>query len=118
MAEKELLAYLVAYNLIRCLMAQAVAQAGVEMDRLSFKGTVDAVRQYTPAIHKARSKAQRHSLCHELLQTIIRDLVPLRPHRQEPRAVKRRPKAYQLLNKPRHLFHEVPHRCRYYKKTS
>ncbi len=118
MAEKELLAYLVAYNLIRCLMAQAVAQAGVQMDRLSFKGTVDAVRQYTPAIHKARSKAQRQSLCHELLQTIIRDLVPLRPHRQEPRAVKRRPKAYQLLNKPRHLFHEVPHRCRYTKKTS
>jgi len=37
MAEKELLAYLVAYNMIRCLMAQAVAQAGVEMDRLSFK---------------------------------------------------------------------------------
>ena len=118
MAEKELLAYLVAYNLIRCLMAQAVAQAGVQMDRLSFKGTVDAVRQYTPAIHKARSKAQRQSLCHEFLQTIIRDLVPLRPHRQEPRAVKRRPKAYQLLNKPRHLFQEVPHRCRYYKKTS
>ncbi len=117
MAEKELLAYLVAYNLIRCLMAQAVAQAGVQMDRLSFKGTVDAVRQYTPAIHKARSKAQRQSLCHELLQTIIRDLVPLRPHRQEPRAVKRRPKAYQLLNKPRHLFQEVPHRCRYYKKN-
>jgi hypothetical protein len=117
MAEKELLAYLVAYNLIRCLMAQAVAQAGVQMDRLSFKGTVDAVRQYTPAIHKARSKAQRQSLCNELLQTIIRDLVPLRPHRQEPRAVKRRPKAYQLLNKPRHLFQEVPHRCRYYNKN-
>ena len=118
MAEKELLAYLVAYNLIRCLMAQAVAEAGVQMDRLSFKGTVDAVRQYTPAIHKARSKAQRQFLCHELLQTIIRDLVPLRPHRQEPRAVKRRPKAYQLLNKPRHLFQEVPHRCRYRKTQS
>jgi hypothetical protein len=117
MAEKELLAYLVAYNMIRCLMAQAVAQAGVEMDRLSFKGTVDAVRQYTPVIHKARSKAQRQSLCHELLQTIIRDLVPLRPHRQEPRAVKRRPKAYQLLNKPRHLFQEVSHRSRYRKSA-
>jgi hypothetical protein len=117
MAEKELLAYLVAYNMIRCLMAQAVAQAGVEMDRLSFKGTVDAVRQYTPAIHKARSKAQRQQICDELLRTIVRDLVPLRPHRQEPRAVKRRPKAYQLLNKPRHKFREVSHRCRYYNKT-
>ena len=115
MAEKELLAYLVAHNMIRCLMAQAVAQAGVEMDRLSFKGTVDAVRQFTPAIHKARSKAQRQQLCDQLLRTIVRDLVPLRPHRQEPRAVKRRPKAYQLLHKPRHNFSEVSHRCRYRK---
>jgi len=116
MAEKELLAYLVAYNMIRCLMAQAVAQAGVQMDRLSFKGTVDAVRQFTPAIHKARGKVQRGHICQELLRTIIRDLVPLRPNRQEPRAVKRRPKAYQLLNKPRHQFREVSHRCRYHKK--
>jgi hypothetical protein len=115
MAEKELLAYLVAHNMIRCLMAQAVAQAGVQMDRLSFKGTVDAVRQFTPAIHKARSKAKRQELCDELLRTIVRDLAPLRPHRQEPRAVKRRPKAYQLLNKPRHKFREVSHRCRYRK---
>ena len=115
MAEKELLAYLVSYNMIRCLMAQALAQAGVEMDRLSFKGTVDAVRQYTPAIHKARSKAQRQQMCDELLRAIVRDLVPWRPHRQEPRAVKRRPKAYQLLNKPRHIFQEVSHRCRYKK---
>jgi hypothetical protein len=115
MAEKELLAYLVAYNMIRCLMAQAVAQAGVQMDRLSFKGTVDAVRQYTPALCRARSKAQRQQICDALLRTIVRDLVPLRPHRQEPRAVKRRPKAYQLLNKPRHKFREVSHRCRYKK---
>ena len=115
MAEKELLAYLVAYNMIRCLMAEAVARAGVEMDRLSFKGTVDAVRQFTPAMHKARSKAQRRQICDELLRTIVRDLVPLRPGRQEPRAVKRRPKAYQLLNKPRHKFREVSHRCRYRK---
>ena len=118
MAEKELLAYLVAHNMIRCLMAQAVAQAGVEMDRLSFKGTVDAVRQFTPAIHKARSKAQRQQLCEELLRTIVQDLVPLRPHRQEPRAVKRRPKAYPLLNKPRHKFKEIPHRSHYHKKKA
>jgi len=118
MAEKELLAYLVAYNLIRCLMAQAVAQAGVAMERLSFKGTVDAVRPFGPAFHGARSKAQRQHIWKELVRTITRDLVPLRPNRQEPRAVKRRPKAYQLLNKPRHLFKEVPHRCRYYNKNT
>ena len=69
-------------------------------------------------MNRARSKAQRKQICHELLRTIVRDLVPLRPDRQEPRAVKRRPKAYQLLNKPRHKFREVSHRCRYYNKNN
>jgi hypothetical protein len=40
----------VAYNLIRCLMAEALALAGVEMERLSFKGSVDAVRQNASAM--------------------------------------------------------------------
>jgi hypothetical protein len=44
---------------------------------------------------------------HEILAC---DLVPLRPGRYEPRAVKRRPKPYQRLMKHRHLFREVPHR--------
>ena len=56
MAEKGVLAYLVAYNLVRCLMAEAVASAGVQMERTSFKGAVDAVRQYTFAIAGAPSK--------------------------------------------------------------
>jgi len=118
MAEKELLAYLVAYNLIRCLMAEAVLQAGVEMTRLSFKGTVDAVRQYTLAMQRQTSQRRRRKLWDKLLQTIARDLLPLRPGRQEPRAVKRRPKAYPLLNKPRHKFREILHRSRYRKNRT
>jgi hypothetical protein len=115
MAEKELLAYLVAYNLIRCLMAEAVALAGVEMERLSFKGSVDAVRQYTSAMYNQRGPKRQRALWNQLLATVVKDQVPLRPHRNEPRAVKRRPKAYQLLNQPRHRFKEVSHRCRYRK---
>lgn len=113
MAEKELMAYLVAYNLIRCLMAQSLALAEVELARLSFRGAVDALRQYTLAAHNLRRPQRSSQLWKHLLGTIARDLLPLRPGRQEPRAVKRRPKAYQLLNKPRHLFREVSHRCRY-----
>ena len=118
MAEKEVLAYLVAYNLVRCLMAEAVALAGVEMERVSFKGTVDAVRQYTAAIAGARSKKKRQELWNELVANIIRDLVPSRPGRREPRAVKRRPKPYPLLNKPRHQYKETPHRSRYRKNKT
>ena len=50
-----------------------------------------------------------------LLECIARDPVPLRPNRSEPRARKRRPKNYQLLNKPRHLFKEIHHRNKYTK---
>jgi len=115
MVEKELLAYLLAYNLVRCLMAEAVALAGVEMERLSFKGTLDAIRQYTAAIAGARSQRKRQQLWEDLVANLVRDLVPLRPGRKEPRAVKRRPKPYPLLNKPRHQYKETPHRSRYRK---
>lgn len=118
MVRKELLAYLVAYNLIRCLMAEAVAQAGVEMEQLSFKGTVDAVRTFTVEIRAARSKKKREQLWEELIRTIIADKVPRRPGRTEPRAVKRRPKAYPLLNRPRYQFKEIPHRSRYRKAAA
>jgi hypothetical protein len=39
----------------------------------------------------------------ELLLARASDVVPLRPFRGEPRAVKRRPKVFQLLNEPRHI---------------
>jgi len=115
MAEKELLAYLVAHNLIRCVMAEAVAQYPVDLERISFKGTVDALRQYSAAIAQARNRKMRRQLWDDLLLNLVRDLVPLRPNRQEPRAVKRRPKPYPLLNQPRRRFVEISHRSRYWK---
>ncbi len=115
MAEKELLAYLVAHNLIRCVMAEAVAQYCVALERISFKGTVDALRQYSAAIAQARNRKMRRLLWDDLLLNLVRDLIPSRPNRQEPRAVKRRPKAYPLLNQPRRQFVEISHRSRYWK---
>jgi len=115
MAEKELLAYLVAHNLIRCVMAQAVARYHVELERISFKGSLDALRQYSAAMAQARNPKLRRMLWEDLLRNLARDLVPRRPNRHEPRAVKRRPKAYPLLNQPRRRFVEIPHRSRYWK---
>jgi hypothetical protein len=100
MAEKELLAYLVAHNLVRCVIAEAVARYQVDLPRISFKGTVDALRQYSAAIAQAPNRRLRRALWEDLLLNLARDLVPLRPNRREPRAVKRRPKAYPLLNQP------------------
>lgn len=85
MAEKELLAYLVAHNLIRCVMAQAVACYSVELERISFKGSLDALRQHSAAMAQARNSKLRRMLWEDLLRNLARDLVPLRHNRREPR---------------------------------
>jgi hypothetical protein len=108
MVHKELEMFFIAYNLIRCLMAQAGAINDVESDRMSFKGTVDSVRQFSIAIAQARSKKKQNQLVVELLVVIARDEVPERPDRREPRAIKRRRKFFPLLTKPRHSFKDPP----------
>lgn len=115
MAEKELLAYLVAHNLVRCVIAEAVARYQLDLERVSLKGSVDALRQYSDAMGKARNQTMRCQLWEDLLINLARDLVRYRPSRREPRAVKRRPKPYPLLYRPRHQFGEISHRSRYWK---
>jgi len=110
MVHKELLAFLIAHNFMRCLIAQAATAHQVCRTRISFKGAVDAARSFHQAMRLARSQRHARRLYHRLLEILARDLVPLRPGRYEPRAVKRRPKPYQRLMKSRHFFHEVPHR--------
>jgi hypothetical protein len=75
MAEKELLAYLVAHNRIRCVIAEAVARYAVDLERVSFKGSGDALRQYSEAIGKARNRKMRRQLWEDLLWNLARDLV-------------------------------------------
>jgi hypothetical protein len=115
MVEKELLAFMIAHNLLRCVMAEAAILHGVPLDRLSFKGALDALRQFCIAIPQGRNRKTRQRLWADLLKTLTRDLVPRRPGRREPRAVKRRPKPYPLLTQPRHRYREILHRCRYRK---
>lgn len=112
MVEKEFLMHMIAYNLIRCLMFEAARQHDVSLDRISFKGSVDAVRQYSVTIAHAPNGKKRRHLVSELLQVLAEDQVPFRPNRNEPRAVKRRPKPFPLLNRPRHRFKTRPHRNR------
>jgi Transposase DDE domain len=113
MVQKEFFMHLIGCNLIRAVMLQSARRHDAPLERLSFKGSVDAVRQYSPAIAQAKTKAAAARLVKQLLAVLASDLVPHRPGRQEPRAVKRRPKPYSLLTKPRHQFVEIPHRGRY-----
>ena len=117
MVHKELELFFIAYNLIRAVGAEAAATYDAPVERISFKGTVDAISQYTQAIAQARSQKKQRELVADLLRVIAMDQVPERPGRGEPRAVKRRPKPFPLLNKPRCQFREIPHRNRYWKNN-
>ncbi len=99
MAIKELWVYLLAYNLIRLLMAQAALLADQIPRQLSFKHTIqlwNAWRQQGGATHDAVA-------VNALLVLIAEPRVGLRPGRVEPRALKRRQKSYPLLTKPRQV---------------
>ena len=106
MAQKELYPRLIAHNLIRCTMAQASAEHDVPLDRISFKGSLDAVRQFSHALARAKSKHKRAQLWNDLLRTLAADLVPERPGRREPRAVKRKKNRYPRLVGPRRQFRD------------
>jgi len=110
MVQKELYMHILAYNLVRGLILQAANKNGLSPERISLKGAVASVRQWAPMM-MGINDAQRLAWLQEgLLNVIARDLLPLRPNRMEPRAVKRRPKNYQRLTKPRGQFKECMHR--------
>lgn len=97
MNEKELWTYLLAYNLIRLLMAESAKQADVLPRLLSFKHSLQLWLAWShggPPDFDAAHRCLLYGL-------IAQQSVGNRPGRIEPRAVKRRPKTYPLLMKPR-----------------
>jgi len=97
MVEKEMWVYLLAYNLIRLLMAQAAVQAGLTPRQLSFKHTLQIWILWSRQQFGASD--MEHTAM--LFTWIASQRAGQRPGRTEPRAVKRRPKPYPLLMRPR-----------------
>ena len=102
MVRKEVAVHLLAYNLIRTVAAHAAVLTRVLPRRISFKATLQTLSNF---FDKLRECPRRKLLVLHatLLQAIAKLLLPLRPNRCEPRAVKRRPKPHRLLTKPRHV---------------
>ena len=100
MIEKEIHMQAIAYNVVRALMLEAARQHDLPPRRLSFKGTVGVLHAFAPLFDPLKNNAgQRYEA---LLLALAAAPVPLRPDRSEPRSVKRRPKPYRRLTKPRH----------------
>ena len=96
MAEKEVWVYLLAYNLIRIMMAEAALFTEQLPRQLSFKHTVQLWVAWC-----RRGPDYRDGRFEQLLLFIAQQKVGCRPGRIEPRAVKRRNKPFPLLMQPR-----------------
>ena len=96
MALKEIWVYLLVYNLIRLVLAQSAVLANILPRQISFK---HGLQIWLTCIPKLRD-FDGSQLC-QLFMLIAQNRVAKRPGRIEPRAVKRRPKAFPLLTKPR-----------------
>ncbi|MFH0794984.1 MAG: IS4 family transposase [bacterium] len=114
---RELRMHLLVHNLVRCLMLEASRTFRVPVNRLSFAGSLAAARRFAEALLHTSSAQRRRVLYDDLIRNIAEDLVPLRPGRREPRAIKRRPKPFPRLMRPRHHFREIPHQNRYYRNS-
>jgi hypothetical protein len=102
MFDKELGVYLLAYNLVRGLMARAASATHVLVRALSFKGTLQLLLAFQQQIRWAGCQSADTMIGH-LLGAISEMILPVRPGRVEPHAIKRRPKPHALLTVPRHV---------------
>lgn len=100
MVRKEMGSCLLAYNLIRKTMLQSALRGGRSLRTMSFTAALQTVAASYTQIAIA-SPAQSARLIEHTMEGLTEPCVGNRPNRVEPRAVKRRPKAYDLLRKPR-----------------
>jgi hypothetical protein len=97
---KENWANLLAYNLVRGLMAQAAHEAELMPLDLSFKAARQALNAFAQLLLTAPAR-ELEDIAARLRAMVTRNRVGDRPDRDEPRAVKRRGKSYGLLTEPR-----------------
>lgn len=100
MVRKEIWMHLLAYNLVRKLMAQAAATADLSPRDISFTGTLQTLVAFAAAGWACPER--RNELYAAVLRAVATHRVNDRPDRVEPRAVKRRKKQV-YLNEPRPL---------------
>lgn len=103
LVRKEIWTHILAYNLIRTVMAQAATRHDVHPRSISFKGAIQTLEAFQQliAFSDEHDAAIRMHLYENLLDAAASHRVANRPGRFEPRQIKRRRKKYPPLIKPR-----------------
>ncbi len=116
MAGKTLMMIQIACNLLRTLMQRAAETTGAATGAMSFMASIHTVASMHESFRAfARQPAKRSSHRNFLIALLAAKPIDHRPHRSEPRALKRRPKPFALLTEHRSKFAEIPHRNTYRK---
>lgn len=119
MIQKEITLFVIAYNLIRILIWEAVLEKNVDPFRISVAGTIAIIRQWAPMLARIKERDHRNSLANLMMEFIAAEILPRRGYRKrQPRALKRRMKNFQLMTKPRSEFMEIEHRHKYKKNIA
>lgn len=100
MVRKEIEVHLLAYNLIRALMARAAVMAHVMPRALSFKATLQLWHAFSQQWRWHPTK-RTDEVLRTMLCAIATMIIPHRPNRIEPHAIKRRPTTHAYLTVPR-----------------
>ncbi len=103
LVHKEIWTHVLAYNLIRTVMAQAAARHDIEPRTISFKGALQTLEAFQPLIdfQEHRGNSFRATLYRQLLDCISQHRVADRPDRFEPRKRKGGPLRFDRMTKPR-----------------
>ena len=103
LVRKEIWTHILAYNLIRTIMAQAAAKHDILPRSISFKGSMQTLEAFQPLLDHgtASDRTHRLRLYQDLLDAIATHRVADRPDRYEPRLKKRRRNHYGWLTRPR-----------------
>jgi hypothetical protein len=102
LVRKEVWAHVLAYNLIRTVMAQAAARHDIPPRSISFTGAMQTLEAFQPLLEfGATGDAGRLRLYQDLLAAVASHRVADRPDRYEPRLKKRRRNYYDWLTEPR-----------------
>ena len=103
LVRKEIWTHILAYNLIRTIMAQAATNHDVHPRSISFKGTIQSLEAFQQLIAFSceYDDAYRKHIYEHLLKAVASHRVRDRPGRFEPRQIKRTHGSYDWLTKPR-----------------
>ena len=103
MVRKEIWAHLLAYNLVRKEMLQAAIKYNRNPREMSFKVALQMMGAFLQA---GVLSPDNHEVYERFQKAIVSKKIGGQKRLPEPRVIKRRPKAFPRLQKPRHLYRQ------------